>query len=225
LLSSGFVPVAEGGSVKVTIKVNYFENIPTVAEERQILLRLGYNIHLTVLNGLHRQKLDDSIRYGAALCKLQGAFCRVPIIEHGTDYVRMVNRQVFHSAQLAKLLSSCSELVLLAATVGSAIGAVIREAISTGDAAQGVILDAVASETADAGLDWLMQLFNQMQAKTGLKLTKHRYSPGYGDLLLDNQQIIYDILALQKLKLTLTPEYILIPEKSVLAIAGIEPVR
>jgi hypothetical protein len=209
--------------VQVVIKVNYFKNIPTTAPERQILLRLGYNTHLTVLNELHRQKLADGIRQGAALCNLQGAYCRVPIIEQGPDYIVMANRQVFHSAQLAKLLSPCSEVVLIAATVGSAIGAVIRQAINSDDAARGVILDAVASETADAGLDWLMQLINQMLAKNGLKLTKHRYSPGYGDLTLDNQQLIYDVLALQKLKLTLTPEYILIPEKSVLAIAGIEP--
>jgi hypothetical protein len=189
------------------------------------LFRLGDNTHLTVLNELHRQKLDDGISQGAALCNLQGAYCRVPLIEHGSDYTMMANRQIFSSARLAKLLIPCSEVVLMAATVGSMVGVAIRAAMSTGDAAQGVILDAVASETADAGLDWLMQLLNQMLAKNGLKLTKHRYSPGYGDLALDNQRIIFDALALEKLQLTLTSECILIPEKSVLAIAGIEPVR
>jgi hypothetical protein len=213
------------GEVEVAHKVNYFKSIPIAANERQILFRLGYNTHLTVLNELHRQKLDDGISQGAVLCNLQGAYCRVPLIEHGPDYTMMADRQIFSSVQLAKLLSPCSEVVLMAATVGSMISVAIRAAMSTGDAAQGVILDAVASETADAGLDWLMQLLNQMLAKNGLKLTKHRYSPGYGDLALDNQRIIFNALALEKLQLTLTSECILIPEKSVLAIAGIEPVR
>ncbi|MGD8399598.1 MAG: methionine synthase [Bacillota bacterium] len=201
-------------------KVTYFENIPTQAPERQILLRLGYNIHRTVLNDLHRRKLAEGIRRGTALCNLQGAYCRTFISEHGPDYIELETGQRFQSAQLAELLGPCPELVLLAATVGGQIGAASREAIDAGDAALGVILDAVASETADAGLDWLMRLLNQILAKSGLKLTKNRFSPGYGDLTLDNQRIIFTMLALEKLQLRLTPECLLIPEKSVLAIAG-----
>jgi hypothetical protein len=208
----------------MTPKVTYFENIPARAPEKQILLRLGYHIHRTVLNDLHRRKLTEGIRRGAALCNLQGAYCRVRISEHGPDYTVVENGRRFQSAQLAELLRPCPELVLMAATVGGHISAASREAIATGDASLGVILDAVASETADAGLDWLMQLLNQIQAKLGLKLTKHRFSPGYGDLTLDNQRIIFTMLALEKLQLRLTPECILIPEKSVLAIAGCEPV-
>jgi hypothetical protein len=206
------------------IKVNYFQQIPAHVPERQILFRLGYNTHLTSLNELHRQKLAVGIRRGTALCQLQGAYSRVAIREHGLDYTALVEGIIFRSAQLAELLRPCGEVVLMAATVGSMIGEAAREAIGTGDAAQGVILDAVASETADAGLDWLMQLINQMLAKNGLKLTKYRYSPGYGDLTLENQQTIFTALALEKLQMKLTADYILIPEKSVLAIAGIEPV-
>jgi hypothetical protein len=210
---------------KVTLKVNYFESIPALVPKRQILFRLGYNTHLTVLNELHRQKLAEGIRRGASLCRLQGAYCRIPISEHGPDYTTLANGTVFQSARLAELVRPCPEVALMAATVGRMIVTAIGEAMSTGDAAQGVILDAVASETADAGLDWIMRLINQMLAKNGLKLTQYRYSPGYGDLALDNQRIIFEALALEKLRLTLTSEFILVPEKSVLAIAGIEPVR
>jgi len=58
--------------------------------------------------------------------------------------------------------------------------------------------------------------------REGRCLTRRRYSPGYGDLALSNQKIIYDALGLEKLGLTLTERFLLIPEKSVLAIAGIE---
>jgi hypothetical protein len=203
-------------------KVNYFEKIPACAGEREIMARLGYNPHLTVLNELHRDKLAEGIQLGSALCNLRGAYRRVGISEHGANYTVIENRQVFHSANLAKLLRGSTELVLLAATVGAKIGDVIRHEVTAGDAARGVILDAVASETADTGLDWLMQLLNQLLSKTGLKMTQRRYSPGYGDLTLPYQRLIYEILELQRLQLTLTDEYILIPEKSVLAIAGIE---
>jgi cobalamin-dependent methionine synthase I len=68
----------------------------------------------------------------------------------------------------------------------------------------------------------MMAFLNRMLAREGRKTTKHRYSPGYGDLSLRHQKIIFDLLDLQRLDLTITPDYILIPEKSVVAIAGIE---
>jgi cobalamin-dependent methionine synthase I len=78
----------------------------------------------------------------------------------------------------------------------------------------------VASETADAGLDWIQAFLNSQMAKQGRKLTT-RYSPGYGDLDLSAQKVIYDALKLEKIGISITDRYLLIPEKSVLAIAGI----
>ena len=80
-------------------------------------------------------------------------------------------------------------------------------------------------ETADAGLDWLMDFINKMLRKEGKKLTEQRFSPGYGDLPLANQRLIYDLLKLERLGLKLTEKCMLIPEKSVLAIAGVEGVE
>jgi cobalamin-dependent methionine synthase I len=93
--------------------------------------------------------------------------------------------------------------------------------VASGDAAFGLILDAVASETADAALDWMVDFINKMIRREGIRLTKNRYSPGYGDLLLQNQKTLFDILQLHRLGLGITESCILVPEKSVIAIAGI----
>lgn len=52
-----------------------------------------------------------------------------------------------------------------------------------------------------------------------------RYSPGYGDLPLTNQKIIFDILNLERLGLRITERFMLVPEKSVIAIAGVEGIE
>ncbi|HEY8464531.1 MAG TPA: methionine synthase [Bacillota bacterium] len=204
-------------------KVKYFERIPATAKRKSILLRLGYNQHLTVINDTQQLKLDDGIRRGIALCNLAGAYLRIRLSEHSPEKVVLENGQVIPSVNLARLLKNSDEVLLMGATVGAEIVTMIHQEITDGDPSQAVILDAVASETADAGLDWIMDLFNKLLAREGKKLTKHRYSPGYGDLALANQKIIFDLLDLGKLDLMLTKEYILIPEKSVLALAGIEP--
>jgi hypothetical protein len=210
--------------LEAAYKVQYFDHIPAVPRTEEILSRLGYNRSLTVLTDEHRAGLQESIRRGLALCHLKGAYCRVRISGRAADRITMINQQILESVSLAKLLSCSDELVLMAATVGGEIVAAVREEVSHGDITGGVVMDAVASETADTGLDWMMDFLNRMLIREGRKTTKHRYSPGYGDLSLGHQKIIFEMLDLQKLDLILTPDFILVPEKSVLAIAGIETI-
>jgi cobalamin-dependent methionine synthase I len=48
-----------------------------------------------------------------------------------------------------------------------------------------------------------------------------RFSAGYADFNLENQKAIYDMLQMGKIGVTITPNFILLPEKSVTAISGI----
>jgi cobalamin-dependent methionine synthase I len=118
------------------------------------------------------------------------------------------------------LLEKSREAVLMAATAGKTAMAARDSEIKAGNGSAALIIDAVASETADAGLDWIQEFLNGQLARQGRKLT-NRYSPGYGDLDLSAQKIIYDALDLEKIGISITDRFILAPEKSVLAIAGI----
>lgn len=156
------------------------------------------------------------------LSRPAGVYLRVKIVERTPDSIGLENGIRFQSKSLSRLLQNSEEVILMAATVGPEIVAAISEEVNQKDAAFGLILDAVASQTSDIILDWMMDYLNGMLAKKGLKLTRHRYSPGYGDLPLDYQRPIYEALHLRKLGLELTEKFMLTPEKSVIAIAGIE---
>ncbi len=147
---------------------------------------------------------------------------RFRIIEHGPLLTRIENNVVLESESLAKFLSESDEIVLMAVTAGAEVVERIFLEVTEGNAALGTVLDSVASETPDAGLDWIAKSINGMLGKEGKRLTRRRYSPGYGDLSLFHQKVIYDVLHLERLGLTLTEKYMLVPEKSVIAIAGIE---
>lgn len=205
-------------------RIQFLTYIPAKPPEGMIRARLGYRKHFTVLDCDQQRKLEDGIQEGLLLCEPKGAFGRFWITERSKNLVRLEQDTVFESRNLARLLGGSDEVVLMASTVGSPIVERIAKEVDHGDAAFGLILDAVASETADAGLDWMMEFLNKMLRKEGKKLTKHRYSPGYGDLPLLNQRLIYSLLNLERLELKLTDQCMLIPEKSVLAVAGIEGV-
>ena len=206
-------------------KLKYFEYIPSRPSEGMILTRLGYRKTKTVFSEHYKKKLDRMINEGFLMCNTKGIFGRYAIIEKSDKHIMLENELVLESVGLAKLLNNSIEVVLMASTVGSKITDKIHYEVESGDASFGVILDAVASETADAALDWIVDFINTLIRREGKVLTKTRFSPGYGDLLLSNQKKIFDVLGLKKLGLSITERYMLVPEKSVIAIAGIEGIE
>jgi hypothetical protein len=203
-------------------KIKYFEYIPSSPSEGMILTRLGYKKTTTVFSDEYKEKLNEIIKSGVLLCNTKGVFGRYEIIEKNHKYVKLENEVVFESESLAKFLKNSIEVVLMAATVGREITDKIHFEVKDGDASLGVILDSVASQTADAALDWMVDFINKLIRREGKSLTRMRYSPGYGDLPLVNQKKIFDTLGLEKLGLSITERYMLVPEKSVIAIVGVE---
>lgn len=203
-------------------KIKYFEYIPSKPDEGMILSRLGYQKTTTVFSEEYKEKLNGIIKTGILLCDTKGLFGRYEIMEKTENSIKLDNGVLLESASLAKLLKNSIEVVLMAATVGKDIVDKIHTEVEGGDASVGLILDSVASQTADAALNWMVDFINKLIRREGKCLTKTRYSPGYGDLPLINQKKIFDALGLEILGLEITKRYMLIPEKSVIAIAGIE---
>jgi hypothetical protein len=88
--------------------------------------------------------------------------------------------------------------------------------------ARSVVLDAAASEMVDGALDWMVAYFNQSLRRKRRKPTKRRFSCGYGDFDLSYQRWIFETLGMDRLGVRLTESCLLVPEKSVTAVAGIE---
>jgi hypothetical protein len=203
-------------------KIIYFDNIPATPKKKSIMSRLGYRTRLTTLQTKDISAMDEAINLGLALCRNQGALGRFIITDRSMGSVSLPDGNSFENIPLAKLLCHSDEVLLMAGTTGSEITITISREMEKGNASRAVVLDAVASCSADMILDWLMETFNKMLRREGKKLTRRRFSPGFSDLPLNNQAVIFRLLGLERLNLQLTEAMILVPEKSVLAIAGIE---
>jgi hypothetical protein len=201
-------------------KIIYLENIQAEAPLDQILMRMGYQKGRTRMTSQAEVKIDVEVKKARGLCRLQGAYITLKISVIEPDSIELENGAVFKSAKLSALLGKSKEVVLMASTAGKeAVEARDRE-VAAGNGSSALIIDATASETADAGMDWIQGFLNGQLARKGMKLTT-RYSPGYGDLDLSAQKAIYDILKLDKIGVNITDRFLLVPEKSVIAIAGI----
>jgi len=186
-----------------------------------VLSRLGWHRHRTELAPGQEALLEEGLAAGFAACRPQGASARIAVAGRSETAIRLATGEEIVSASFAALCARSVEIVFLAATVGPQPLERIREAIERGDGATAAILDAVASETADAALDRLQEAVAAGLLREGLRLTR-RFSPGYGDLALSWQAAACRILGLERLGVAVTDRFQLVPEKSVIALAGAE---
>ncbi len=200
----------------------YIEAVPAAAKKENILFRMGYKRGITRLSAEDEAKLDIDIKKAAALCALKAAYLEAGISAEAPDKIMFNTGAVLRSKALFKLLEGCGSAILMAATAGSLVVDARDREITGGDASFGLVLDATASETADAGLDFIQDMLSSQLAKNGRQLTQ-RFSPGYQDLDLSAQKTLYDLLSAGKIGITITGSHLLIPEKSVMAVAGIRP--
>ena len=135
--------------------------------------------------------------------------------------VRVSERTVFigddfsvESANLAKNLSGCTKVEIMAVTLGAGVDMLLRKkgAVS---ASEHFVCDAVASAFAERAADLAEKYF------MGDTPRRPRFSPGYGDLPLEIQRdVLRKCDAGRLLGINLTESDLMIPTKSITAMIG-----
>lgn len=119
-------------------------------------------------------------------------------------------------ADIKKHLSGCSEVILMALTLGIGIERKIRE-YEISDMTKAVILDCTASAMVEKACNQACKEFD-----TGGLYQTERFSPGYGDLPISLQADFLRILnAGRRIGLTANDSSLLLPRKSVTAVIGL----
>ena len=139
------------------------------------------------------------------------------------DTVRIESRTL-ESAALARNLTGCTKAVLFAATIGPACDRLVKRAnlksytlMSCYQAAGAAAIEAYCDELNDKICE---------EAKAEGLYPRPRFSPGYGDLAIENQKTWFELLNITKnTGITLTDSYLMVPTKSVTAIIGLSPVN
>jgi len=201
-----------------TINYPYVPNRPS---ESSVLRRLGYNKN-TIIDVSDMMRMDNMILRAADFCRPKAKSCVISIKKKKEKSVILDNGLIIESLKLAKLLMNSKKILIMGATLGEDIVQKINHEIGFGDAEFGVVLDAYASECVDDTLSYIMKSESLKDFRLGGKVTKHRFSAGYGDLDISYQKNFYDILKMDEIGVEINDSFMLIPEKSVIALAGLE---
>lgn len=124
----------------------------------------------------------------------------------------------FESKDLARNLQNCDKTYLLACTIGPQVDSIIRRE-QTLNAAMAAILQGAGAMFIEKLVD-LSNMQIKMDAQRNGRITKPRYSPGYGDVPLSCQKDFFRLLPCTRIGLTLMDTLIMAPEKSVTAYIG-----
>ena len=126
------------------------------------------------------------------------------------------------SRDLARNLKGCTEVYIMAVTLGPGPDRLVRRA-SVGRMSRALIYQAAAAAMTEAWCDEINERIRSEAARDGL-YTRPRFSPGYGDLPLSVQKQISGLLNMPKeIGVSLTESLLMTPSKSVTALIGVSP--
>lgn len=123
------------------------------------------------------------------------------------------------SEKLSKNLRGCSGAFVFVATTSIGVDRLIAKHMNL-QLSRAVILDAIGSAAVECFCDYLSKT---IQDENGVSL-RPRFSPGYGDLSLSCQGCVLGACdASRKIGVTLMSNHLMVPKKTVSAIAGVRP--
>jgi hypothetical protein len=199
----------------------HFQVIRIPVPQKSVYARLGFRAGMTLIKPQDQQMMDQYIQEAVDLIELKGSIRTVPVRQTSEAGVELENGVIFSSRSLSRMICGCPHILLMGATAGTMIMNEISDATASDNLTRAVVLDAVASEMTDHALNWIMSYADLEIRRNSWKLMKKRYSAGYGDFSLMNQRVMFEMLSMDEIGVSITENCILVPEKSVTAIAGI----
>jgi len=190
-----------------------------------IYTRLGYRKNTTRLSQDERDNIDYLVELTENTLNIVTAYRIVDILNISSPYILLEDGTRLKGEKLSELLNGCHQALIMFATGGPKVIELIEKLQNEGRLSDAVVVDAAASEITDSALDVVMAHVERNLRPIGQALTKMRFSPGYGDFDLPQQAELFRLLDAGRFGVSLNEAFMLTPEKSVFAVAGISKMQ
>ncbi|NLX65064.1 MAG: methionine synthase [Clostridiaceae bacterium] len=201
--------------------VKVIRSIKPVYNKDLIMSRLGYDKYRTTLSAETMREIERLIKKTEDIMDITAAYRITGITQINPPQIILEDGTILSGQMLSELLKNSRQALIMGATGGAKVMELIARLQEEGKMSEAVVIDAAASEITDSVLDFVMAMVEQYFRPKGMFLTKMRFSPGYGDFDIQQQKEFYRLLNAQDLGIMINEACLLIPEKSVFAIAGI----
>ena len=129
--------------------------------------------------------------------------------------------RAFHLNKMVTLaLLKSTQVALFVGTCGDEVELLSKQLMKGGHSLEGLIVDLIGSEIAEDVADFVHKKIEEDMATNGLKVT-NRYSPGYCNWPVSDQQQLFHLLQDNTCGVQLNRSSLMLPIKSVSGIIGI----
>ena len=199
-------------------RIHIYNQLNVVYPEKEIFFRLGGNVHITEVSEDEYSRISALGKKAYSLCVPQGRW-KLKAVKHvGENGILLSNAVFLCGSRFASMAKNAAFILFAAVTVGEKVVVERDRQLNVSDS---VVYDAVAGEMADSTMDMMQKMASAELARIGMVLDKNRYSPGYGDMLLEEQKLMFSVLNMSEMNLKLTDSCFIVPEKSVTAVAAV----
>lgn len=213
--------------IKSSEKVVVLNNIPFTIEEKKVLreLRIPKINTLRELPEDHIAKaIKNAIEMAYSAIKGKACYRTFRIKEVLSDRVVIAESdRLFSGNNMVRLLKDCDYATLIVCTIGTDMVERIEELKKT-SLAEAYYLDRVGAWMADYMAEQVGRIIETEIKKNGYKPT-FRYAAGYGDWALSAQDEIMRLTEAERIGMSITDTFIMIPRFSVSAVIGWERKR
>jgi hypothetical protein len=126
----------------------------------------------------------------------------------------------FESKVVARLLERCEQVAVFSLTIGSYLEDMVAHLAEEGLVLQATVLDAIGSGAAEQLAAFVKETAKDMAAEAG-RVVSRRFSPGYCDWDVSQQEAVFAALGDNNAGVRLTESSLMMPRKSVSGIIGI----
>ena len=160
--------------------------------------------------------IDGCIEEAMAAMRPQSVYRIYPILREKDTM--QIGSLTLTSQLASRALASYEHAAVFALTLGAEPDRLIRRYTALG-VSRAAVMQAVLAELTEMECDNLMARITEENPDATLG---RRFSPGYGDLPLEAQRILFPMLDVsRRIGITLTDSLLMIPSKSVTALVGV----
>jgi hypothetical protein len=127
---------------------------------------------------------------------------------------------ILESYKVARLLERCEKVAFFACTIGNYLEDLAAYLADNGLILQATVLDAIGSGTVEKLAVWVEQSIRRDAGRDGF-IVSRRFSPGYCDWDVSQQEMVFCALGNDVPGITLNESMLMVPQKSVSGIIGI----
>lgn len=127
---------------------------------------------------------------------------------------------ILDSSVIAGLLKQCSKAAIMIVTIGRRLDENVLKLAEEGLVLESATLDAIGTAAIEKLASFVQEVVGKKAKSQGLA-TSRRFSPGYCDWSINQQEIVFRTLENESTNVELTDSYLMLPQKSLSGIIGV----